>query len=105
MVAQRALIEVLRGAGYRGLAELVLEQNLAPEAILAAFRAFSCTPRRGRTLALLVATAAVVRYRTDPDLRWDHEAERAALMDALASPVAFFFVSSRLFHHSIPLTT
>ncbi len=86
MVAQQALIAVLRETGYKGLAELVVEQSLAPEAILAAFRAFSCTPRRGRTLALLVAVAAVVRFRTDPDRQWNDAVERQALMDALDVP-------------------
>ena len=86
VVAQQALIAVLRETGYKGLAELVIEQSLAPEAILLAFRSFSCTPRRGRTMALLVAVAAIVRFRTDPARQWNDAVERQALMDALDVP-------------------
>ena len=66
MVARRAVAAALEQSGYSGYAAHILEEDLAPEMAVYAFERFSCAFNRGRTLALLVSTAAVVRYPARP---------------------------------------
>jgi hypothetical protein len=86
MIVEDAMAAAARQAGYPGLATVILAEHLTPQGVAALFRAFSVASDRGKTLAMILATAAIAGHRANPAAGWDREAEEAIIKRALAEP-------------------
>jgi hypothetical protein len=86
MIVEDAMAAAARQAGYPGLATVILAEHLTPQGVAALFRAFSVASDRGKTLAMILATAAIARHRADPAAGWNREIEENIIRQALAEP-------------------
>jgi hypothetical protein len=86
MVVEAAMAAAARSAGYPAFADLIADDHLSPQAAAFVFRRFSVASDKGRTLALVLAAAAIARFRMDPAVGWDREAEEQIIRQALSEP-------------------
>ncbi len=76
-----------RVMGYPGLADIMSQQSLTPEAAASLLRRCSVA-RDGMSLAVIVLAASTVRWRAQRD-GWDGETERLLALEALPDEAAF----------------
>jgi hypothetical protein len=88
-----------RALGYRGLADIIVEEHLGPERIALLFL-LSASKTRGRDLAVIITAGAIARYSAQP-YGWSGEVEEAIAREALGRDAA---IREKLSHYgsSVP---
>jgi hypothetical protein len=76
-----------RAEGYGGLADIIIEQKLAPATVASMLQRCSAA-KDGMSLAVIVLAASTARWKVSGE-EWDGETERLLALEALHSDAAF----------------